>query len=201
MATVNAAGQWDRQSLPGVVAGTHRSRARGWSRSRLLVGAGAAALVMVFFVSSALQSGAVYYMTVAELAAKGPAAFGERVRVAAKVVDGTILREGGVLLFAVADDPSVVTTPRPAGAGLLERLFGWVAPATSAAPGPAAGVVAALPGAQQLRVSYRGVVPDVFGPDIEVVVEGKLTPAGVFEASTLLAKCPSRYDSSTTPQP
>lgn len=42
-------------------------------------------------------------------------------------------------------------------------------------------------------VAYKGVVPDAFKPGVDVVVEGKFNPSGVFEATTLLAKCPSKY--------
>jgi len=44
-------------------------------------------------------------------------------------------------------------------------------------------------------VSYRGLAPDTFTDqrDIEVVVEGRLGRDGVFRATTLLAKCGSRY--------
>ena len=51
-------------------------------------------------------------------------------------------------------------------------------------------------GAERLPVSYKGVVPDIFGPNIEVVVEGQRDAGGVFQAQTLLAKCPSRFESS-----
>ncbi|MBI4317050.1 MAG: cytochrome c maturation protein CcmE [Chloroflexi bacterium] len=44
-----------------------------------------------------------------------------------------------------------------------------------------------------IPVAYKGVVPDAFKQGVEVVVEGKLTSQGVFEATTLLAKCPSKY--------
>jgi cytochrome c-type biogenesis protein CcmE len=44
-----------------------------------------------------------------------------------------------------------------------------------------------------LPVVYRGVVPDAFKPDADVVVEGALDPSGAFEATELLAKCPSKY--------
>ncbi len=44
-----------------------------------------------------------------------------------------------------------------------------------------------------LPVVYRGVVPDAFKPDAEVVLEGRLAPSGAFEATELLAKCPSKY--------
>lgn len=46
-----------------------------------------------------------------------------------------------------------------------------------------------------LPVVYTGVVPDIFGPGISVVVEGQRDASGVFQAQTLLAKCPSRFQS------
>ena len=45
-----------------------------------------------------------------------------------------------------------------------------------------------------MPVTYKGAVPDIFGPGIEVVVEGKYDPNGVFVADTLLAKCPSKFE-------
>ena len=49
-------------------------------------------------------------------------------------------------------------------------------------------------GAQTYPVVYRGLAPDTFTDDVEVVVEGRLQPDGVFRATTLLAKCGSRYE-------
>ena len=51
----------------------------------------------------------------------------------------------------------------------------------------------------ELPVSYaKCVIPDTFrdvpGMDLGVTVEGKMTPAGHFEASQVLAKCPSKYE-------
>jgi cytochrome c-type biogenesis protein CcmE len=46
-------------------------------------------------------------------------------------------------------------------------------------------------------VDYTGTLPDIFKPGITVVAEGRLGADGVFHATTLLAKCPSRF--STTP--
>ncbi len=46
-----------------------------------------------------------------------------------------------------------------------------------------------------IPVSYKGIVPDTFKYGVEVVVEGKLAPEKTFEATTLLAKCPSKYES------
>ena len=50
-------------------------------------------------------------------------------------------------------------------------------------------------GSGRLPVSYKGVVPDIFGPNVEVVVEGRYTEGGPFNAATLLAKCPSKFES------
>jgi cytochrome c-type biogenesis protein CcmE len=43
-------------------------------------------------------------------------------------------------------------------------------------------------------VHYKGVIPDTFTDGVGVVVEGRLNDEGVFEATTLLAKCASRYE-------
>jgi cytochrome c-type biogenesis protein CcmE len=50
-----------------------------------------------------------------------------------------------------------------------------------------------------LPVRYsQCIVPDTFrdmpGMDVSVTAEGKLTQAGNFEASTIMAKCPSKYE-------
>ena len=45
-----------------------------------------------------------------------------------------------------------------------------------------------------LSVVYKGAGPDIFGPDIEVVLEGKYNPSTGFAADTMLAKCPSKFE-------
>jgi cytochrome c-type biogenesis protein CcmE len=44
-------------------------------------------------------------------------------------------------------------------------------------------------------IVYEGVIPDMFGADKSVVVEGQLDGDGVFQADTLLTKCASKYES------
>jgi len=46
-----------------------------------------------------------------------------------------------------------------------------------------------------LPVVYKGVKPDTFEQGESVVAEGKLGADGVFQASTILVKCPSKYES------
>jgi len=55
---------------------------------------------------------------------------------------------------------------------------------------------------QTLPVVYRGVVPDIFRAGVQVVVEGHYYKGMVgtqpFQAQTLLAKCPSKFQSAST---
>jgi cytochrome c-type biogenesis protein CcmE len=53
-------------------------------------------------------------------------------------------------------------------------------------------------GQQTYPVVYRGLAPDTFTDDVDVVVEGRLDPDGTFRATSLLAKCGSRYESVPT---
>ena len=46
---------------------------------------------------------------------------------------------------------------------------------------------------KSLPVVYQGVVPDSFKPDSEIVAEGHLNSNGVFQANTIMTKCPSKY--------
>ncbi len=46
-----------------------------------------------------------------------------------------------------------------------------------------------------LPVIYKGVVPDTMTQGESVVAEGRLGADGVFQASTILVKCPSKYES------
>jgi cytochrome c-type biogenesis protein CcmE len=54
-------------------------------------------------------------------------------------------------------------------------------------------------GAHSYPVSYRGLAPDTFTDEADVVVEGRLQPDGTFRATTLLAKCGSRYEEAPHP--
>ncbi len=46
-----------------------------------------------------------------------------------------------------------------------------------------------------MAVEYKGVVPDAFEEGVTVILEGNYDPMKkVFHASTLMAKCPSKYE-------
>jgi cytochrome c-type biogenesis protein CcmE len=45
----------------------------------------------------------------------------------------------------------------------------------------------------EVPVYYKGTVPDNFAEDKEVVVEGRLDTAGMFQAEKLMTRCESKY--------
>ena len=47
---------------------------------------------------------------------------------------------------------------------------------------------------QTFWVEFRDALPDTFTDESEVVLEGRLNADGVFQATTLLTKCGSRYE-------
>ncbi|MBI5879511.1 MAG: cytochrome c maturation protein CcmE [Chloroflexi bacterium] len=56
-----------------------------------------------------------------------------------------------------------------------------------------------IEGTSRMPVYYHGVMPDTFYQSESVVVEGTLNRQGVFEARSLLVKCPSRYEPVVAP--
>ena len=105
---------------------------------------------------------------------------------------GTQKSDGGFAYYVTVDE--FLEKGAPAGhfrvngkvrPGSIERLDGGrrvqftvVDPATQAT----------------LPVDFSGIIPDTFVDDADVVVEGKRREDGVFQATTLLAKCPSKYE-------
>ncbi len=49
-------------------------------------------------------------------------------------------------------------------------------------------------GTEMFPVEYNGVVPDTFHHSETVVAEGRYTREGVFQATNILVKCPSKYE-------
>ncbi len=48
-------------------------------------------------------------------------------------------------------------------------------------------------GGENVSIFYKGVVPDSFKVGEELVAEGHLGADGIFQAHSLMPKCPSRY--------
>lgn len=87
----------------------------------------------------------------------------------------------------LAVDPSI----RDVGVKLGARV---VPGSIQRAPGGREYAFHVTDGARDVPVVYRGIAPDTFTDGIDVVVEGRMGQDGTFHATTLLAKCASRYE-------
>ncbi len=106
----------------------------------------------------------------------------------------TSIRETGVYYFTptelaqkVSADPGI----REAGIKVGARV---VPGSIQRVPGGREYDFRITDGAQTYPVVYRGIAPDTFTDGVDVVVEGRLGSDGTFHATTLLAKCASRYE-------
>jgi cytochrome c-type biogenesis protein CcmE len=104
----------------------------------------------------------------------------------------------GLVLFALRDTIVFFHTPsdvveKPVAPGQRFRLGGLVA-AGSVKRGEGTKVEFVVTDTlKEMPVTYEGVLPDLFREGQGVIAEGKLTPAGVFVADTVLAKHDETY--------
>lgn len=91
------------------------------------------------------------------------------------------------LASRVAADPSFYETGVKVGARVVPGSI-------QRSPGGESMRFAVTDGAHTYPVSYRGITPDTFTDGVDVVLEGRLQPDGTFRATTVLAKCASRYE-------
>ena len=111
---------------------------------------------------------------------------------------------GYLMTSAIRDTGTYYLTPRELAAkvqqdpGFLDaglKMGARVVPGTIARdPGGRQVAFQVSDGAQTYPVVYRGIIPDTFTENVDVVVEGRLGRDGTFHATTLLAKCASRYE-------
>ena len=100
-------------------------------------------------------------------------------------------REGSVQYHMKVDE--FVASPQRQGERV--RLAGTVAENGVVLGAGRLGATFVLRGeAKQVPVAYAGVLPDLFKPGGQVVVEGRLDAAGTFKADVLMTKCASKYE-------
>ena len=107
----------------------------------------------------------------------------------------------GLVLYAMRDtivffrSPSDVAA-NAVGPGTRFRLGGLVSDGSIRRSGDQVVEFTVGDGAATVPVRYRGLLPDLFREGQGVVTEGRLTPAGLFVADTVLA----RHDESYMPR-
>jgi len=125
-------------------------------QTKVLLGAFVILGAIGFFIFSSLQGNQQYFLTLAEMQAKGDLARQQSVRVGGNLAPNTtkVNTKDVTAEFTITDGTTV------------------------------------------LLVVYKGVLPDTFEKSTQVIAEGKLGSDGVFRATLVLAKCPSKYDPS-----
>lgn len=126
-----------------------------------------------------------------------------KTKVIVKLVIGIVIIGGGVGYFMYQAMQSSwayyysVDDFSAAGAAAQEhsfRLAGRVKPGSVVRDLENVTLQFTLAGAQaELPVQYKGATPDNFTENREVVVEGRLTAAGIFQADNLMTRCESKY--------
>ena len=128
-------------------------------RSKGIVIAGLiVATALGYLIVTGMRDTMVFYYTVSEVSSERDTLGNVPLRVAGKVVAGTI---------QVSDTNH------------LDRRF------------------VIQEGGFQIPVTYHGITPDTLVDGADAVVEGKLGADGVFHATFVMAKCPSKYEAET----
>lgn len=164
---------WEKPAQPQAVQARPRSRITFLAGGVVLLG------VVIYLIFTATTSGAQYYITVEELMSN-PDYVGQRVRVSGAVIGDTIdYDQRNINIdFTIAHIPQRTQD-------LAYTLY----------------VAANDPQAVQMPVHVANQVkPDLLEHEAQAILTGRLGEDGVFYATELLLKCPSRYEEASSDQ-
>ncbi len=153
--------------------------ARSGGRTKFLIGGLLIVAAIVYLIASSTQASAQYYLTIDELAEKGDAVRGRDLKISGAVDGKSIVYDADTLTlrFTIANVPAELDAIEKSG-GLAEVLHQAVSD----------------PNARRLQVVYIGVKPDLLRNEAQAILTGRMDDGGVFQASELLLKCPTRYE-------
>jgi cytochrome c-type biogenesis protein CcmE len=100
---------------------------------------------------------------------------------------GTYYMTPTELASKVSQDPSFYGTGIKVGARVVPG-------SVIRAPGGRDMTFRVTDGDKTYPVSFHGLAPDTFTDSVDVVMDGRLAQDGTFRATTVLAKCASRYE-------
>jgi len=157
----------------------HVDPARSGGRTKFLIGGLLIVAAIVYLIASSTQASAQYYLTIDELAEKGESVRGRDLKISGAVDGDSIVYEPETLTlrFTVANVPAELEAIEESG-GLAEVLH----------------LAVSDPNARRLQVVYIGVKPDLLRHEAQAIMTGRMDDNGVFQASELLLKCPTRYE-------
>ncbi len=160
---------WEKSGLPAASVRTSGEHLKFLIGGLLLLGA------VVFLIVSGTMNGARYFITIDELV-NNAEYMGKTVRITGAVVGDTIVYDGSSLIldFTIAHIPAETSS-------LALALHNAVND----------------PSAARLPVHVEGqVMPDLLQHEAQAILSGQLGSDGVFYATEVQLKCPSRYEES-----
>ena len=154
------------------------SRPASQGRMKFIIGGLLIVAAIGYLIFSATSANAQYFLTVEELQARGQAMAGKDVRISGAVIGNTIQYDPQslTLAFTVAQVPGDNKVIDAQG-GLAAVLHAAVID----------------PNRQRLQIIYHGPRPDLLKDEAQAIMTGRLGADGVFQASELLLKCPTKY--------
>jgi cytochrome c-type biogenesis protein CcmE len=162
-----------------------RPKAKAANKLKFLIGGLMIVAAVIYLILTSLQSSSQYFLTIKELQAKGSGMVGRDVKLSGAVVGDTIQYDAQTLTlrFTIANTPGDQKEVDAMG-GLAAVLKAAVLDPTQ----------------PRIEVVYKGVKPDLMRNEAQAILTGKLGDDGVFYASELLLKCPTKYESSVPDQ-
>ena len=148
--------------------------------TKLILGIVIIIAAVVYLIASSTLSQSQYFLTVEELQSNQAEYVGKNVRMSGVVLGDTIAYDPQTLelTFQVAQIPG--------DHRVIEQMGGMSVVLAQAAQDPT------LP---KMTIHYVGPRPDLLKDEAQAIITGSLDENGVFEASELLLKCPSKYQS------
>jgi cytochrome c-type biogenesis protein CcmE len=142
-----------------------------------------AAIILLIITNT--KAGAQYFLTVDEILERKEEFVNKDIRVSGAVLGDSIIydTENLILEFDVAHVPGD-NKEIDAQGGLAMVLHQAVN----------------NPNANKIHVIYEGVMPDLLQNEAQAIMTGKIGDDGVFYASELLLKCPTKYEEAVPEQ-
>lgn len=156
------------------------SKSAGGLQVKYIIGGLLIVAAIAFLIATSLNPETMqYYKTISELQTEGQENVGRELRVTGAVVGSTVVYDAAndLLTFTVANIPADNAEIDQQG-GLAVVLHNAVTD----------------PNSPRLNVVYKGAQPDLMQDEAQAIMTGKLDADGVFHASELLMKCPSKYE-------
>lgn len=158
---------------------TDQKLVRKGSQKKFIFGGILIIAAIVLLIITNTKAGAQYFLTVDEIKERQNEIIGKDIRVSGAVLGDTIEYDTHnlILKFDVAHVPGD-NKEIDAQGGLALVLHQAVM----------------NPEANRLHVVYEGVMPDLLQNEAQAIMTGKIGEDGVFHASELLLKCPTKYE-------